>query len=134
MTTPRQPPRCAAAHVADPRPCEGHHDAVRIVDQTGAGAGACVLHGAVLLASLDRGRVHPLNGPAGAAITVFTPARTMPAFDFLACAAVAATLRPIKSCPVDRDDGASSGCSGTGNTARSRWTEDTVSAAMGDAL
>jgi hypothetical protein len=75
--------RCSAAHVADPRPCEGPKTAVQIVDQTDAAVSACVLHGAVLLASLERGRVYPLNGPDGSAITVFTRAQTLPAFDFL---------------------------------------------------
>ena len=133
MTTPTQAHRCPAAYAADPRPCEGQHDAVRIVDRTEASADACLLHGAVLLASLDGGRVYPLNGPDGAAITVYTRAQTMPAFDFLARRADAGTLRPIKSCPVDRDDAARSGCSGSGNGFRSRWIEDTVSVAMGDA-
>ena len=64
--------RCAAAHVADPRPYEGLKDGVQIVDQTDAAVSACVLHGAVLLASLEGGRVYPLNGPDGSAIAVFT--------------------------------------------------------------
>lgn len=66
------PARCSAAHLEDPRPCEGPADAVQIVDQTGAVAVACVLHGAVLLASLAGGRVCLLNGPQGAAIAVYT--------------------------------------------------------------
>jgi hypothetical protein len=73
--------RCAAAHAANTRPCEGQPDAVRIVDQTGAGTGACLLHGAVLLASLCRGRVYPLNGPRGSAIAVYARARELLAFD-----------------------------------------------------
>jgi hypothetical protein len=56
---------------------------VRIADQTGVSAAGCVLHGAVLLASLDGGRVYPLNGPAGAAIAAYRLAQTLPAFDFL---------------------------------------------------
>jgi hypothetical protein len=71
------PARCSAAHSEDPRPCEGPTDAVQIVDQTGATAAACVLHGAVLLASLAGGRVCLLDGPQGAAIAVYTRA-----FDF----------------------------------------------------
>jgi len=70
-------------HKEDPRPCEGAIDAVRIVNQAGGAVAACLLHGAVLLASLDRARVYPLNGPEGSAITVFTRARTLPPFDFL---------------------------------------------------
>ena len=75
--------QCSAAHVEDPRPCDGPTDSVRIIDQTGAATSACLLHGAALLASLERGRVYPLNGPDGSAITVFTRAQTLPALDFL---------------------------------------------------
>ena len=75
--------RCEAAHVADPRPCDGQRDAVRIVDRFGAGVEACVLHGAVLLASLDRGKVYLLHGPDGSAITVYTRAGELAPFDFL---------------------------------------------------
>ena len=77
------PDRCAAAHARDPRPCEGATDAVQIVDQTAAATAACLLHGAVLLASLDRARVYPLGGLAGCAITVYVRARSLPPFDFL---------------------------------------------------
>jgi hypothetical protein len=80
--------RCAAAHGEDPRPCEGATDAVQIVDQAGVAVAACLLHGAVLLASLDGARVYPLNGPEGSAITVFTRAQTLPPFDFLSSAHV----------------------------------------------
>jgi hypothetical protein len=75
--------RCPAAHVADPRPCDGPTDSVQIIDQTGDATSACLLHGAVMLASLERGRAYPLNGPDGSAITVFTRAQRLPAFDFL---------------------------------------------------
>jgi hypothetical protein len=75
--------RCPAAHADDPRPCDGRPDAVRIVDRAGGSAPACLLHGAVLLASLEQGRVYPLADPAGSAIAVFQRARTMPPFDFL---------------------------------------------------
>jgi hypothetical protein len=64
-------------------------DAVRIVDQTNASTPACLLHGSVLLASLERGRVYPLNGPDGSAITVFTRAQTLPPFDSLTSPGVA---------------------------------------------
>jgi hypothetical protein len=74
---------CPAAHPLDPRPCQGRADAVRIVDRAGAGVEACLLHGAVLLASLDGGRVYPANGPGGSAIAVYTRARELPPFDFL---------------------------------------------------
>ncbi|BCB85847.1 hypothetical protein [Phytohabitans suffuscus] len=56
---------------------------MRVIDRTGASATGCVLHGAVLLASLDGGRVYPLNGPAGSAIAVHRLAQSLPAFDFL---------------------------------------------------
>jgi hypothetical protein len=83
LSTGSAPERCPAAHDADPRPCDGPADVVRIVDRTGRTVAACPLHGAALLASLDRGRVHPLNGPAGSAIAVYVRARTLPPFDFL---------------------------------------------------
>jgi hypothetical protein len=75
--------RCKAAHVADPRGCEGRPDAVRIVDQTGASTEACLRHGAVLLASLHHGRVYPLHGPHWSAILAYTRAQELPPFDFL---------------------------------------------------
>jgi hypothetical protein len=81
--------RCAAAHGEDPRPCEGATDAVQIVDQADVAVAACLLHGAVLLASLDRARVYPLSGPEGSAITVFTRAGTLPPVDFLSGARTA---------------------------------------------
>jgi hypothetical protein len=56
---------------------------VQIVDRAGAAAPACLLHGAVLLASLDRARVYPLSGRESCAITVYTRARTLPPLDFL---------------------------------------------------
>jgi hypothetical protein len=75
--------RCEAAHVDDPRPCDGPPDAVKIVDRTGAAAAGCLLHAAALLASLDGGWVHQLNGPEGSAIEVFRRAQALPPFDFL---------------------------------------------------
>lgn len=89
MRAPTWDGRCPAAHVADPRSCDGQHDAVRVIDQTGVSTAACLLHGAVLLASLHRGRVYPLNGPKGSAIAVFALAQTLPAFGFLTGPAVA---------------------------------------------
>ncbi|MFC0532805.1 hypothetical protein [Phytohabitans kaempferiae] len=55
---------------------------MRIVDRAGASTAGCILHGAVLLASLDGGRVYLLNGPAGSAIAVYRLARELSAFDF----------------------------------------------------
>ncbi len=60
--------RCQAAQLADPRPCQGPTEAVQIVDQTNVSTPACLLHGSVLLASLERGRVYPLNGADNSAI------------------------------------------------------------------
>ena len=70
-----EPSRCAAAHSDDVRQCEGQRNAVQIIDRTGASVAGCVLHGAVLLASLEGGRVAPLNGPDGAAIEAFAGRR-----------------------------------------------------------
>lgn len=81
--TAASPGRCTAAHALDPRPCEGAPDAVQIVDRAGDGVAACLLHGAVLLASLDRARVYPLGGPEGCAIAVYVRARSLPPFDTL---------------------------------------------------
>ena len=156
MSAPTWAQRCPAAHVADPRPCEGQRDAVRIVDQVGASTEACVLHGAVLLASLDRGRVYPLNGPEGSAIAVFTRAQTLPAFDFLTGPDVARvstadrsdaghhvgrtaagltvespTAPGVTSAKADRHSPPACPCSG--NARSSPWIEATVSGPRGDA-
>jgi hypothetical protein len=69
--------------VADSRGCEGQLDAVRIVDRTGVSTQACLRHGAVLLASLQGGRVYPLHGPPGSAIVVYTRARDLPPFGLM---------------------------------------------------
>jgi hypothetical protein len=42
--------------------CEGQPDVVRVIDQTGHDTTACLLPGAVLLASLNGGRVRPAQG------------------------------------------------------------------------
>ncbi|WP_200303488.1 hypothetical protein [Streptomyces adelaidensis] len=66
--------RCPAAHQDDPAPCGGPL-AVRVLDAVGVGVDGCEHHGARMLASLDRARVHPLPGaPPGAAIRVFQAA------------------------------------------------------------
>ena len=100
------PGRCTAAHVLDPRPCEGAPDTVQIVDQTGGGVAACLLHGAVLLASLDGGRVYPLGVPEGCAISVYVRARSLPPFDFLLDPSVS---RMDASEAASRDTGACGG-------------------------
>lgn len=87
-----EPFRCAAAHSDDVRQCEGQRNAVQIIDRTGASVAGCVLHGAVLLASLEGGRVAPLNGPDGAAIEAFRRAQVVPPFDFLGSRGVAVTV------------------------------------------
>jgi len=76
------PDRCLTAHVDDRRPCEGQQDAVRIIDRFGDRTPACVLHGAVALASLHGARVHPFNGPDGSAIAVYNRAQGLRPFDF----------------------------------------------------
>lgn len=83
--------RCEAAHAEDPRDCEGPADAVRIVDQLEGERLACVLHGAVLLASLHAGRVYlgprafTGNGDVApnAPIEVYGRAQQIKPFDFL---------------------------------------------------
>ncbi|MCP3766403.1 hypothetical protein [Streptomyces sp. MAR25Y5] len=76
--------RCPAAHPEDPTPCTGPL-AVTVLDATGAGANGCEHHGARLLASLDRGRVHPLpNAPQDAAIRTFKAADTIRPFCWIA--------------------------------------------------
>jgi len=107
--------RCAAAHVSDPRPCEGRPDAVCVVDQAGAGTEACLLHGAVLLASLRHGRVYPLHGPQGSAITVYRRARDLPPFDFLA--------ELVGNDPVTTRYGSGNAWPAPGNARSSRWDE-----------
>lgn len=76
-----RPERCPAALTAEPRPCEGEPDEVRVSDQTGQGASACLLHGAVLLASLTGGRVFPGHSGHASAIDVGCRAREMRPFD-----------------------------------------------------
>ena len=105
---------CPAAHPLDSRSCQGRTDAVRIVDQTGAGVEACLLHGAVLLASLDCGRVYPANGPLGSAIAVYTRARELSPFDFLrgpgvdrVATASEAAVSPDVPAPTPSEDEAS---------------------------
>ena len=58
--------RCAAAHPDDPTPCNGPHDAVRIIDPQGSKTTGCEHHGARLLASLDDG-ARAVEGSAPAA-------------------------------------------------------------------
>lgn len=111
--------RCGAAHVEDVRQCEGQRDAVRIIDRTGAGVAGCLLHAAVLLASLVDGRVIPLNGPDGSAIEVFRRAQTMPAFGFLDGQGIARADAAAEVTPIPPRSGA-----GThdGDQGRLRWS------------
>jgi hypothetical protein len=76
--------RCRAAHGEDRSDCDGPPMAVRVVDQFGEQVTGCVHHGAVLLASLDSGRVY--TGPDavdGAAIEVYRRAQRLAPFDVL---------------------------------------------------
>ena len=73
--------RCGAAHPEDTSGCEGRTDAVRIIDQAGNEVSGCVRHGAVLLSSLERGRVLP-GSVEGAAIEAYQRAQTLPPFAF----------------------------------------------------
>lgn len=75
--------RCAAAHDADPTPCEGPQDAVRIVDRYGSEVLACVHHGARMYASLIGPRVYPMPGHDGAAIEAYQRAQDLPPFCWL---------------------------------------------------
>jgi hypothetical protein len=79
--------RCPAAHRDDATPCEGPHNAVRILDQRGTERLGCVHHAARLLASIEGGRVYP--GPSstvgrtegnGAAIDAYKRAQHLPPF------------------------------------------------------
>jgi hypothetical protein len=72
--------RCQAAHQDDPRPCEGPHDAVII--QVDTKVSACVLHGAVMLASIKGAKVYP-GSVESSAIEAFNRAQSMKPFDFL---------------------------------------------------
>jgi hypothetical protein len=63
--------------------CDGVAEAVLVVDAVGGSVTGCVHHGAVLLASLDSGRVYP--GPdrvPGAAIDAYTRAAALAPFYF----------------------------------------------------
>lgn len=71
--------RCPAAHVEDRSRCAGAVDAARIVDRTGAEVYGCVWHAAVLLASLEGGRVYPGVVP-GAALDVYDTAQRLAPF------------------------------------------------------
>lgn len=73
--------RCAAAHREDHSPCEGPLDAVRVVDQYGMSASGCVRHGAVLLASIQDGRVYP-GSVEGAAVETYQRAQQLGPFQF----------------------------------------------------
>jgi hypothetical protein len=122
-----RPERCPAALVADSRPCEGEPDEVRVIDRTGHGTSACLLHGAVLLASLEGGRVFPGYGGHASAIDVRCRAREMRPFDgvwtgpgvqrvstFEEAAVFPSDPDPTPACPHLCS-------SGLGNASRARW-------------
>jgi hypothetical protein len=73
--------RCEAAHRDDHQACDGPQDAVIVEDATGHQLHGCMLHGAILLASLEGGKVHP-GSVEGAAIEVFYRAQSMKPFSF----------------------------------------------------
>ncbi|MDX5526166.1 hypothetical protein PV677_36465 [Streptomyces sp. DE06-01C] len=78
---PTLPPadRCTAAHIEDPTPCQGPHDAVTILDGTGNVATGCEHHGARMLASIDDARIEP-GSVVGAATRAFAASRTIRPF------------------------------------------------------
>jgi hypothetical protein len=123
--------RCAAAHVADPRACEGRPDAVRIADVGGASVDACVLHGAVLLASVEGSRVALLHGEPGAATQAHRRARSLPPFDFLRGPGVkrVASVEDAAVFP-NAPTGAEPGH--VGNAAQSAWDSSSARKPRGD--
>lgn len=79
MTAPDGHDRCGAAHVDDPTPCAGPHDAVTILDGRGDAAAGCEHHGARMLASLDGAIVEP-GSVVGAATRVLAASDTIRPF------------------------------------------------------
>lgn len=71
--------RCAAAHPDDPTPCNGPHDAVRVLDPDGGSADGCEHHGARMLASIEGGRIVP-GSVDGAATRAFAAADSIRPF------------------------------------------------------
>ncbi|MFF4763339.1 hypothetical protein [Streptomyces sp. NPDC001276] len=59
--------RCAAAHPEDPTPCNGPHDAVRVLGANGSYADGCEHHGARMLASVEGARAVDGSVPAASA-------------------------------------------------------------------
>lgn len=77
--------RCPAAHLNDARPCEGPLDAVVITDGGRGSAIGCVLHGAIMYASLTTVRVTPGPGHRdGDCVDVYNRSRTLRPFDGVA--------------------------------------------------
>ena len=67
-------PRCAAAHIDDPSPCDGPADAVLVRDKVAGEAKGCVRHAAAMLRAVEGSTVHAGSVP-GAAIEAFKRAR-----------------------------------------------------------
>jgi hypothetical protein len=88
------PGRCQAAHRDDRSPCQGPHNAVRVLDRAGQARYGCVHHAAVAVASIAGARVRP-GSQLGAAFEAYQRARTR---------------RPFESAPGDRPP-AAPGCS-----------------------
>ncbi|MFE3381329.1 hypothetical protein [Streptomyces anulatus] len=76
---PQSAERCAAAHIDDPTPCHGPHDAVTILDGTGNADTGCEHHGARMLASIDGARIEP-GSVVGAATRAFAASQAIRPF------------------------------------------------------
>lgn len=75
--------RCPTAHPDDPTRCTGPA-CVTILDADNHGADGCEHHAAVLMASLEGGRVYSLpDAPAGAALRVHTAAADIRPFPWV---------------------------------------------------
>jgi hypothetical protein len=119
--------RYLAAMGAESRPCEGEPDEVRVIDRIGQGTAACRLHGAVLLASLEGGRIVPGCGGNSAVMVVRCRAREMRRFDGVWTGPGVQRMNSLKEaavfpsapCPLPPEPCLRS--SGPGNAPRARW-------------
>lgn len=76
---PQPAERCTAAHIEDPTPCHGPHDAVTILDGAGNAATGCEHHGARMAASIDGARIEP-GSVVGAATRAHAASRAIRPF------------------------------------------------------
>ena len=124
---PTRRERCRAALLADPRPCESRPDVTPVIDRTGQGTTACLPHGAVLLASLDGGRVRVLRGERSAAAEVHRRAGLLRPFDAVWTGPGVQRMNSLKeaavfpSAPYLLPPEPCSRSSGPGNAPRARW-------------